>query len=411
MSYSIVGILAILIHLIINREALWNIDSGTDAPARKEYRAFLFGVMGFYLTDVLWGVFSELHLNILLFINTSIFFIVMMLSVMLWTRYVTAYLDIHNLFDKVLSVTGTALLAFAAGSVLVNTFLPILFTVDSNANYHAGFLRYVLYYTQIVLFLMSSVYSIAVSIHAQDNVKYRHLTISAFSIAMIVMLALQILFPLLPLYSIGYLLGICLIHTYVEEGYRREYREKLEDMLARERHREQELGTAKQKIYTDPLTGLGSKQAYLEHEAKLDMQIRNGAKFEMAVVVFDLNDLKLVNDTMGHETGDIFIYNAGLLISVYFSNSAVYRVGGDEFTAILEGEDYKNCESLLKDFDKKAEDNISKGKAVVSSGMSEYRYGKDKNYKQIFDRADKNMYLRKRVLKALKNHRDQTQVR
>ena len=58
---------------------------------------------------------------------------------------------------------------------------------------------------------------------------------------------------------------------------------------------------------------------------------------------------------------------------------------------------------MLASFDKQAEDNLRGGRVVVSSGMSEYRPNADTDFRDIFDRADKKMYLRKRRLKALRH--------
>ena len=68
--------------------------------------------------------------------------------------------------------------------------------------------------------------------------------------------------------------------------------------------------------------------------------------------------------------------------------------------AFLEGENYKNRESLLKDFNRQIEKNYSEGKVVVSSGLDEFLSGDD-NFLSVFERADKKMYERKRLLKQL----------
>ena len=173
-------------------------------------------------------------------------------------------------------------------------------------------------------------------------------------------------------------------------------------MLEREKQQMRELGFARRKIYTDPLTGVKSKQAYLDDIEKLDKRIKNGEEVEFGVVVFDMNDLKNINDKRGHDIGDIYIYNAGMLISEFFSKSPVYRIGGDEFAAILEGEDNDNRKTLVEEFDKQVESNMLTDKVVVASGLAEYNAEADREYREVFERADKRMYQKKRKLKQLK---------
>ena len=219
---------------------------------------------------------------------------------------------------------------------------------------------------------------------------------------MIVFINIQVFFPLLPMYSAGYLLGICLIHSFVVEDEKEEYHKTLENFLKIELRHQQELGTAKQKIYTDPLTGAKSKQAYMDDEKEINRKIKEGRIHDLGVIVFDLNDLKQTNDTRGHETGDICIYEACMMISGFFCNSPVYRIGGDEFVVILQGDDYANRRDLLTAFDRKADENLRAGKIVVASGMAEYRQGSDKCLRDVFERADQTMYVRKRRLKKLR---------
>ena len=160
-----------------------------------------------------------------------------------------------------------------------------------------------------------------------------------------------------------------------------------------------EIGTAKQMAYRDPLTGVKNKLAYLEILAKMENRMEEGSLTQYGVVVFDVNGLKKVNDTLGHDKGDEYIRSACRLICVQFKHSPVYRIGGDEFAAILEGGDFENRDVLLRAFEAVVEENREKGKVVVSSGMAVYQPGEDSSYNDVFRRADKNMYERKKYLK------------
>ena len=171
-------------------------------------------------------------------------------------------------------------------------------------------------------------------------------------------------------------------------------------MTVRARERERELGEAKIAAYTDPLTGVKSKAAYSEAEAGLNDAIKAGTAEGFSVVVCDLNDLKLVNDTMGHKMGDELILSASRLICELFKHSPVYRVGGDEFTVILTGVDFENREEILKSLNDRVEKNHDSFGPVIAAGLSDYIPGEDKAFHQVFERADAYMYIRKKELKG-----------
>ena len=116
-----------------------------------------------------------------------------------------------------------------------------------------------------------------------------------------------------------------------------------------------------------------------------------------------MNNLKIINDTHGHDAGDKQIKSAGKIICHQFTHSPVYRIGGDEFVAFLFGEDFKNRESLLEDFNQKIKKNQANGEVVISFGMTEFNKSVDKNYLAIFERADMKMYEQKQKMK--KNNR------
>ncbi|MBQ5631187.1 MAG: hypothetical protein IIV15_07735, partial [Ruminococcus sp.] len=93
MYYSLIGILAIVIQLIINHDMLWRCSERSVVPARREYRDYIFGMLAFCVTDVLWGFFNECHLALPLYTDTVMFFLTMTLGFLLWTRYIVAYMN------------------------------------------------------------------------------------------------------------------------------------------------------------------------------------------------------------------------------------------------------------------------------------------------------------------------------
>ena len=175
---------------------------------------------------------------------------------------------------------------------------------------------------------------------------------------------------------------------------------ELEEMILREEKQKKELGSAKQLLYRDSLTGAKSYNAYVEAEQQVNERIASSELQELGVVVFDVNGLKHMNDTLGHDAGDHLLQDACRLICTSFKHSPVFRIGGDEFVALLEGEDYQNRVLLLADFETQADLNLRNGSTVVASGLATFRPGEDNSYRQVFERADARMYDRKGLLKA-----------
>lgn len=90
--------------------------------------------------------------------------------------------------------------------------------------------------------------------------------------------------------------------------------------------------------YSDGLTGLGNRTAYLE---QMD-EYENNAKeiLQLGIVYLDVNNLKMINDSQGHEIGDELIRGAAKIIEDSFGTfGKSYRIGGDEFCVLLIGAD------------------------------------------------------------------------
>ena len=149
----------------------------------------------------------------------------------------------------------------------------------------------------------------------------------------------------------------------------------------------------------DAMTGLMNKRAYFEKEEKLNIEIKKG-KANFAVSMIDLNDLKVTNDTQGHEKGDILIVAVANIIKKVFALSSVYRIGGDEFAVISENEDLKNLNKLRNLFmtiiNQSESDEIQVSAAI---GTAIFNPNEDNNVEDVFKRADADMYMMKKEMK------------
>ena len=399
MEYSIVAILALLILLIINYDIL---KTNTNRAAYRAYRRFLIAVAVYFISDSFWGILYEAKLIAAVYADTVVYYLAMAVAVFLWTQAVIAYLNENNAFTHALYYAGWLHIIFDVITLAVNFFIPIKFYFDKDGIYHACAVRYIALLIQILLFLTTALYILFFSSHTDKKIRHRHLTIGAFGLVMSLLIILQTVYPLLPLYSIGYLLGTCIVHTFILERQKEDYREELEELISKEKSQEMELGSTRQLVYTDILTGVKSKYAYMEAKLKIDERLSKGELKEFAIAVFDLNNLKAINDTQGHDAGDKYIKDSCSIICRQFQHSPVFRIGGDEFVVLLEGEDFKNREALLEAFNLQMEENLRNGREVISCGMEEFKPEENDSFTSIFERADKKMYSRKHILKGTK---------
>lgn len=401
MSYSNTAMLALSVLMIVNNDILRNKHFRKTADDGKKYRCFLLSVAAFFVCDALWGVLYKAHLTSAVFAVTLLYFVTMSATVFLWTGYMIDHLQEKGWFTDGLRFIGTVFPVFTACALSLNFFNPLVFWFDESGAYHAGGLRHIIMIVQILIYLASSMHTLVNAPKKERSEKRHYYAAGSFCIIMTLMLILQTVFPLLPLYSAGCLLGTCILHTFALEDMEEDLRIELEGLFQRAQEHEQELGSAKRLAYTDSLTGVKNARAYVEAKKYVDQRIMSGELREFGAVVFDVNDLKKTNDTKGHQAGDHLIQAACRLVCRKFKHSPVFRIGGDEFVAFLEGEDYRNRKKLISEFEDTAEEHLKTGSVVVSSGLAVFCPGRDNSYRRIFERADRRMYDRKGILKEM----------
>ena len=143
-------------------------------------------------------------------------------------------------------------------------------------------------------------------------------------------------------------------------------------------------------VVKDALTGVGNKRSYFFVEEKLNEEIKQG-KAKFGIVMIDLNNLKIINDTEGHEKGDEVIVNLAKSIQTTFVGSNVYRIGGDEFVVVVLDQDLSKMNKCESEFTK-----MVKNAAI---GSATYDSKQDLNVEDTFKRADRKMYERKKQMK------------
>ena len=400
MAYSSVSIIALIVLLVTNWDLLFIRRSADKIPARRQYRFFIISVACFYIADLLWGLFEEYDIHVADYAVTVSFFALMSISVCLWCFYVVGFLGRRKYLSRIFIIAGFGLMAAGLALIIANFFHPILFQfVDGK--YKSLPFRTVYFIAQGVIFLFTSIYTLILYFvnfkEAKQRIKYMAITI--FGLEMGVFIAVQVFFPNAPIYAFGYLVGLLVINTFVVSEQKKEYRVELEEGKRREQEQIVEIDTAKELAYTDALTGVYSRIACVELEERIDKKIADNDIDNFALIVFDLNDLKLINDKLGHSSGDQYIINSVKQIKAFFPNAPIYRFGGDEFVIYLEKKDYKNRRETLELFNKSIDDSLDTGEPIISTGLSDYRPGLDNTFRAVFVRADERMYVRKRQLK------------
>ncbi len=152
----------------------------------------------------------------------------------------------------------------------------------------------------------------------------------------------------------------------------------------------------------DELTELQNRNAYINKVS----HIKKSNQYN--IVIFDLNGLKNINDTFGHEAGDHYIIKAARFIRKYlprFTN--IYRIGGDEFVAFTssvlpEDELVKICDTIsenLINYGKQIHRNLSLSYGVATHSIVNL----NDTFETIFNLADKRMYTQKQKYYKNKN--------
>lgn len=153
---------------------------------------------------------------------------------------------------------------------------------------------------------------------------------------------------------------------------------------------------------TDTLTGLKNKNSFT-----VDMHnIESGNQSRYAIVTVDLNGLKNINDSRGHQMGDIYIQNGADAIRKAMEGTEFigYRVGGDEFSVVLKDCDIDTVKNFADRIARMA-DSINRGgiKTSMSIGYAKFDAEKDRNFSMTMERADAMMYENKRLYYKTKN--------
>lgn len=164
----------------------------------------------------------------------------------------------------------------------------------------------------------------------------------------------------------------------------------------------QALTKVEKLTYYDELTSLLNERSYINKTEEINNNIANGLTKPFIVVLMDVNNLKATNDQYGHRYGCHLVVRTGHTLPEVFKTSTLFHVGGDEFLAVVEGEDYEDFDNVIEQFDKTFRYSLIQyeGQELIFSvarGYSKYQQG-DK-FADVLQRADDMMYQNKVEIK------------
>ncbi len=155
----------------------------------------------------------------------------------------------------------------------------------------------------------------------------------------------------------------------------------------------EELKIANSKAYHDELTTLYNRHGF---NSRIDEIFSAPEKCKVAVIMMDIDDFKAVNDTYGHDAGDVVLKNiAGVIVNV-LGNDAVYcRWGGEEFNVFLKDAD--DPVAIAEKIREQAENTVSvfedyRIKVTLSLGVCIAEDMTKTKIAKLINTADKNLY-------------------
>ena len=150
------------------------------------------------------------------------------------------------------------------------------------------------------------------------------------------------------------------------------------------------------KVYLDEATGLPNKNRC---EEVLSQPEPIGPESPLAVFVFDLNNLRTINNNLGHEKGDEYIRAfAQQLAKTQSPLCFTGRYGGDEFLAVLRNADAEQAAALLDQLKRNADEYSQAHPDMPVSYAAGYALSSEfesPTMRELFRQADKNMYIDK----------------
>jgi signal transduction histidine kinase/ActR/RegA family two-component response regulator len=151
------------------------------------------------------------------------------------------------------------------------------------------------------MFFATSVYTLSIAFRTKGRVRLRHMTIGFFGIAMMVLITVQVFYPLLPLYSMGYMLGTCLLHSFVVEDEKEEYRRELEEASRKDQEQKRELSESREALKDALVSAENASRAKTAFLSNMSHEIRTPLN-----AIIGLNNIALDDEQTGPKAKEYF---------------------------------------------------------------------------------------------------------
>lgn len=376
--YAVTALVCLLINIVIIKQVT---ETKYAEIIDVAYNRMVIFFLIFFVADILWGFcYSKPS-----FINWQIFTIVAYfyhsmaaLSAFMWVGYMKHYVSASIFEIKALNVFRGFLFFIQFILLLLNLWTHDGFKVSENLDYSMGRLRLVLYCLQFSYFIIFSLFSIFKYLLTKEKVFADTLY---FSLILLIFGISQYLFYDVPMYSLGFMFLSITIYSFNITSQREIFFSQLVE-------------EEKLRAETDALTGILNRRAYEDDIHTFDQR---PLPENFIYLSFDINGLKLVNDSFGHLAGDELIQGAAKCIEEAFGRyGKVYRIGGDEFSAMISTPSDQFIKILFNfnDLVDRWSGNSIK-KLSVSFGYASRNDFKDYSALLLSKEADKRMYISK----------------
>lgn len=312
-----------------------------------------------------------------------------------------AYIDYHIIpanGKKPFLKTKLILLVIEEIAIIANIFGGFFFYITEDNIYTHGDFFFVMHFVSILFIVMAGISMfVNIKLLGKEQILYGSIIIALYVLPIIVQV---FFFPNVLMIMFGASLIMLVTLFSLETPDYVKLQSTLEDL----KKAETELEKLNKKYYElahfDQMTELLNRTAYEEMLSDLKSNI-SGIKKEKKIIILlsDLNFVKYLNDTFGHNTGDEAIKNVAMIIKETFSDKEnCYRIGGDEFCIISIGNDQTEFETMYRKFiDKVAEKN--KEVDYPFSVASAYYTLRDESIDDALQIVDNMMYENKKEIK------------
>ena len=221
----------LVINLILNWELFKNYGFRAKKPDDLKrvhvlYNRFLLAANCYFIIDMTWGIFYERkevsEFFPLIYFLTVLYFLFMLLTMLTWTKYIVAYIGTKGRRSIVLIYGVWTMFVIGLICLMLNRFYHFMFSYNSAHEFIGETGRNISFLLQITFYIVISSYMIYVAHKSSGQKKIRYIAVTLTSIVLGVFLTFQIFYAFFPYYAMGLMIGICLIHSLVEAGEKKE---------------------------------------------------------------------------------------------------------------------------------------------------------------------------------------------